>query len=150
MSTNVIQALTPEALQQARIIQEKVFAVEQDMPSSLVHDGADAIFVLAVHDGKAVATGRLQVEEEEKRQGIIARIAVLPSNRGRGLGKLLVKRLETLARSKGLTKLVLNPHSHLEAFYANMGYETMQDSQHCVAGPSDTTYSLLQMTKQLV
>lgn len=149
------EALTPETVQQSLAIQVQVFAEEQGIPSSLVHDNATAaaLHVLALHQGIPVATGRLTVnddnndndDDDEKKKGTLARIAVLPSHRGRGLGKLIVKRLEELARRKGLVRVSLCPHRYLESFYASLGYDTLPDSLHKV-GPC----TLIIMTKRLV
>ena len=138
------EARTPEALQQAWAIREQVFAVEQGIPAELVHDGLDAsaFHVLALHDGAPAATGRLTISAD--REGVLARIAVLPAYRGRGLGKRVVQHLEALARREGLTMISLNPHQYLETFYADLGYETVPDS-FTVAG----VYPLLTMKKTL-
>ncbi len=138
------EARTPEALQQTRAIRDQVFAVEQGIPADLVHDGLDAsaLHVLALHDGAPAATGRLTISAE--REGVLARIAVLPAYRGQGLGKRVVQHLEALARREGLTTVSLKPHHYLETFYANLGYETVPGS-FTTAGP----HPLITMTKRL-
>ena len=139
------EAKTPEALQQARAIREQVFAVEQGIPAALVHDGLDAsaLHILALDDGTPIATGRLTLAPNG--EGILARIAVLPAYRGRGLGKRVVQHLEALARREGLATVSLKPHHHLEAFYATLGYETVPGS-YSTAGP----HPLITMTKRLL
>jgi len=152
----VDEATTPEALEQARIIRELVFAVEQGIPTELVNDGLDesARHVLVTHDGIPAATGRATFSSWNDggarrhggggREGILARIAVLPSYRGQGLGKRVVEYLEVLARRDGIVTLSLKPHHYLETFYAKLGYETVPDSFSTVG-----TYQLITMTKNL-
>ena len=138
------EARTPEALEQTRAIREQVFAVEQGIPLDLVRDGLDAsaLHVLALVDDAPAATGRLTIAND--REGILARIAVLPAYRGRGLGKRVVQHLETLARREGLAMVSLKPHQYLETFYANLGYEAVPGS-FTTAG----LHPLLTMTKRL-
>ena len=135
---------TPEALRQAQAIREHVFVVEQGIPLELEHDGLDAasIHVLAFDDGTPAATGRLTRASD--REGVLARIAVLPAYRGQGLGKRVVQHLEVLARREGLTTVSLKPHQYLEDFYQKMGYTTVLGSFSTV-GP----HPLLTMTKPL-
>lgn len=140
----VEEARTPEALHQARAIRHQVFADEQGIPAALVHDGHDAAarHALALCDGAPAATGRLMVAPDGT--GVLARIAVLPAYRGRGLGRRIVEHLETLARHQGIDTVTLKPHHYLEAFYARMGYVTVPGSFTTV-GP----HPLITMTKAL-
>ena len=135
---------TPEALRQAQAIREQIFVVEQGIARELEQDGLDAasIHVLALYDGAPAATGRLTMASE--REGVLARIAVLPDYRGKGLGKRVVQHLEALARREGLATVSLKPHHHLENFYQKMGYATVPGSFSTV-GP----YPLITMTKPL-
>ncbi len=146
MPTKIIieEVRTPEALRQAQAIREHVFVVEQGIPRELEHDGLDAasIHVLAFDDGAPAATGRLTISSD--REGVLARIAVLPAYRGQGLGKRVVQHLEALARREGLATISLQPHQYLEDFYQKMGYTTVPGSFSTV-GP----HPLLMMTKPL-
>ncbi|MFQ5568320.1 MAG: GNAT family N-acetyltransferase [Rhodothermales bacterium] len=137
------EARTPDDRQIARAIREHVFVEEQAIPAALVHDGLDAasLHVLALYDGVPAATGRLSVSTDG--EGVIARIAVLPPYRGKGLGQGVVRCLESLARREGIHRVSLLPHDYLETFYENMGYVTMPGST--VVG----THRLITMTKTL-
>ncbi len=134
---------TAEELRQAQEIRVTVFEEEQGIPHELNIDGVDqtASHVLALDGELPVATARLTIVAEG--QGVIARIGVLPSHRGRGLGKHLVQELETIGRSEGLHTLCLEPHAHLEDFYHAMGYEK-------VAGSVDVAgHRLIRMRKEV-
>ena len=135
---------TPEALQKAQAIREQIFVVEQGIARELEQDGLDAaaIHVLALYDEAPAATGRLTMASG--REGVLARIAVLPDYRGKGLGKRVVEHLEALARREGLATVSLKPHHYLEDFYQKMGYTTVPGSFSTV-GP----HPLLTMTKPL-
>ena len=134
---------TAEELQQAQEIRVKVFEEEQGFPHEVNIDGVDrAASHVLVFDGEVpVATARLKVVAEG--EGMIARIAVLPSHRGKGLGRHLVQELETMGRNDGLHTLCLEPHAHLEDFYHALGYERVAGSVN-VAG-----YRLIRMMKEV-
>jgi len=134
---------TAEELEQAQEIRARVFEDEQGFPHELNVDGADqaASHVLALDEGVPVATARLTIVGAG--QGKIARIAVLPSHRGMGLGKQLVRELEALGRRDGLNTFCMEPHAHLEGFYQALGYET-------VAGSLDLArHPLIRMKKEV-
>ncbi len=134
---------TAEELQQAQEIRVRVFEEEQGFPHEVNIDGVDrAASHVLVFDGEVpVATARLTVVAEG--EGMIARIAVLPSHRGKGLGRHLVQELETMGRNDGLHTLCLEPHAHLEDFYHALGYERIAGSVN-VAG-----YRLIKMRKKV-
>ncbi len=106
-------------------IRRVVFVEEQRIPAHLDADGLDdsAVHVLCWLEGEVVATGRLVIPEPGS--GILARIAVLPEFRGKGLGALVVKKLEEEAAERGLRQLTLHPHNYLEPFYQRLGYKTV-------------------------
>ena len=134
---------TAEELQQAQEIRVRVFEEEQGFPHEVNIDGVDraASHVLVFVGEVPVATARLTVVAEG--EGMIARIAVLPSHRGKGLGRHLVQELETMGRNDGLHTLCLEPHAHLEDFYHALGYKKVAGSVN-VAG-----YRLIKMRKEV-
>ena len=134
---------TAEELQQAHEIRVRVFEEEQGFPHEVNVDSVDqaASHVLAFDGEVPVATARLTVVADG--QGMIARVAVLPSHRGMGFGRHLVQELETMGRNDGLHTLCLEPHAHLEDFYHALGYERIAGSVD-VAG-----YRLIKMRKEV-
>lgn len=95
----------------------QVLQTEQGFPHDVNIDGLDAaaMHILILNDDVPVATARLTVSAEG--EGKIARIAVLPSHRGRGLGKRLILSLESIARHRGLHSLYIEPHAYLDRFF---------------------------------
>jgi predicted GNAT family N-acyltransferase len=121
----------------------EIFVDEQGIPEELDNDGLDpkSIHVLAyTEDGKAAASGRLTIQDEN---GILSRIAVAKEFRGINLGKGIVKKLEEVAIEKNVKRLSLSPHAYLEKFYADLGYTT-ELGQKMVGA-----YPLLTMSKKL-
>lgn len=143
MAVTIKIAATPEEIRQAHAIRRKVFVLEQGIPSDLNLDGRDgeATHVLVYLENVPVATGRVILLPDGESE--LARIAVLPEARGKGLGKRVVQALEKYAGKAGATSAFLHPHDYLDGFYANLGYEKSGETMQ-VAG-----YRLLKMRKKL-
>lgn len=132
-------------LDAARDIRIAVFVEEQGIPRELELDETDshATHVLAFTAGEAgtaVGTGRVHAAGNI---AVIARIAVLPAHRGRGIGVHLVTMLEDIARRDGLPAAELSPHYYLETFYEGLGYHRIP-GEESVAG-----HRLIRMRKEL-
>jgi GNAT superfamily N-acetyltransferase len=93
------------------------------------------IFIVARSDGHPVGCGALRsirdpslVRELGHRVGELKRMYVAPEARGQGIGRALLDRLETEARSLGLTQLVLETGTRqLEALalYRRAGFASI-------------------------
>lgn len=101
-----------------RSIRTEVFIVEQSVPVELEHDERDetALHVLVFAEGSAVATGRMLED------GHIGRIAVLRSQRGKGVGNIVMKALLQQAKEMKLNKVWLSSQCHARQFYDNLGF----------------------------
>ncbi len=119
---------TEEELARAHTIREEVLEAEQGFPHEVNVDGQDAAasHVLVLDGDIAVGTGR--VVSVGPGEGKIARMALLSPYRGHGLGERLIRRLEDLARRRGLETVYLEPHPRLEAFGRKLGYEKLPSS----------------------
>jgi predicted GNAT family N-acyltransferase len=126
----------------AQAIRVAVFVEEQGIPRELELDAIDATatHVLALADGEPVATGRVHGDGPT---AVIARIAVLPGHRGRGIGARIVGMLEDLARQQSFETAELSPHYYLEDFYDRLGYRRIP-GEESVAG-----HRLIRMRKGL-
>lgn len=126
---------TPLELEEAWRIRRTVFSGEQSIPNAQDLDGKDEeSFHILIWDAaieKYIGTGRLT---PQKSAAILARIAVLPAYRGRGIGKKLVQSLEQIAIEYGINHLILHPHKYLEGFYSSLGYIATPDPPYIVAG----------------
>ncbi len=100
---------TAEELKQAQAIRVKILETEQGFPHDMNIDGLDesADHILILDDGVPVATARLTVTDSG--EGKIARIAVLGSHRGIGLGRRLIRALEGAAKARGLHRSTWSP-----------------------------------------
>ena len=109
-----------------REIRRLVFIEEQSVPAELEWDGLDE---LAEHfmatrgldpDTRALGTARMRVVGDTAKA---ERVAVLPSARRHGLGRLLMEAIETRARDHSLAKIQLNAQVAVVPFYEMLGYQ---------------------------
>jgi len=114
----------PAACAEARAIRIRVFVQEQGVPPALEMDDMDALSdhaVARLPDGRAIATGRLLPD------GHIGRMAVLPEQRGTGIGRAVLTALMERARTRGMLEVVLSAQTHAVGFYAKSGFIAQGD-----------------------
>jgi predicted GNAT family N-acyltransferase len=105
--------------EEAAAIRHAVFVEEQMVPSDLELDEFDPISVHAIArdaSGRALGTGRLLPD------GHIGRMAVLPEERGRGIGSALLLALMEESRRRGNREAVLSAQTQAAPFYQRHGY----------------------------
>ncbi len=104
-------------------IRDKVFIQEQSVPKEIEIDGLDPLcrHALAIVDGNAIATGRIQQD------GHIGRVAVLPEFRGKGYGKKIIHCLIEAGIQMGLNKVYLGAQLSVLDFYNSMGFKPYGD-----------------------
>jgi predicted GNAT family N-acyltransferase len=100
-----------------------VFVEEQGVRPSMEldgHDANDAVHALAALDGVPCGAGRFVWT----RPGVakIERMAVIDDARGCGVGRELLKFLETEAARRGAKTLTLAAQTHARPFYEKAGY----------------------------
>lgn len=102
----------------AKPIREQVFIQEQHISPEDEWDAQDAIalhFVVYIA-GQAVATARLLENHS------IGRVAVLKSQRGLGLGRVLMQHIIQLARQQCRPEVKLSAQVHAIPFYQSLGF----------------------------
>jgi predicted GNAT family N-acyltransferase len=105
----------------ARELREAVFVREQGVPAALEWDGRDesAVHVVVTEGARTVGTARLRVVDGAAK---VERVAVARTHRGRGIGRMLVRHVESEARARGLTRVVLHAQQSAVPFYAALDY----------------------------
>jgi len=107
----------------ARAIRDAVFIREQGVPAALEQDAADdaALHVVAYNRvGRALGTARLAAAAPGVSQ--LARLAVLASVRGAGIGRPLLAALVEAARQRGDRELILHAQASAVGFYLRAGF----------------------------
>jgi predicted GNAT family N-acyltransferase len=126
MEQEITVVSTPQQRDDAFAVRIAVFVEEQQIPREEELDELDASAVHCVgyDDGKPVAAGRLVTAEG---YGKIGRMAVLPSHRGRGIGRAVLDELEREAASRRLPMVKLSAQLSAAGFYDRAGYARVGD-----------------------
>lgn len=114
----VVRLAEPGDLAAVLALRHEVFVLGQDVPEDLERDEHDPTCDHAVaYDGPVlVGTGRLLPD------GTVGRMAVSEADRGRGVGALVLLRLEQRAAERGLPVVELHAQLHARGFYERAGY----------------------------
>jgi predicted GNAT family N-acyltransferase len=117
---------TEEQMQDAFSIRRTVFVDEQQVPEEEEIDQFEgaSIHVVLYDNHEPIGAGRFRSLDGI---GKVERICVLKSARNKGAGKVIMDKMEDIAKSEGITKLKLNAQTHAEKFYLNLGYSTVSD-----------------------
>jgi predicted GNAT family N-acyltransferase len=105
----------------ALALRHEVFVVEQAVPleEEVDEHDADALHLVAVDDGRVVATCRLVADGGTVK---VARVAVAASARRRGLASRLLAEGEIRARALGAERIALAAQTGALALYERAGY----------------------------
>lgn len=141
-----IRITTENDLKIAFHIRKEVFVEEQGFPLEFEFDEYDTLnasseHILVYYNEKPVGTGRSRVVDG---LGKLERICILEPYRKFGLGKIILKTLEEIAKEQGITQVKLHGQTQAEGFYKKLGYRTSSDVFMEDGGPH------LLMIKELV
>jgi len=116
-----------DGIEDAFDVRREVFIEEQGVSEDEEMDGRDdrATQFVAYHEDHPVGTARVRTPEDDV--GKVERVAVRETYRRRGVGKALMDRVEAWADDHGFETLKLHAQTHVEQFYADLGYETTSD-----------------------
>ena len=89
-------------------------------------DQSDHAMVVDSENGKIVGVARMQTNTPT--QGQVRCVAVSPEVQGKGIGKLLMNYLESIAQEKGFTEIILDARENAVKFYLSIGYEIIKES----------------------
>lgn len=95
-------------------------SARDDKESEAVHA------ILRSENGVLIACGRLQKNSETK--GQVRYMAVATAWQGKGLGKLILQKLEQEAVKLGLSEIELQAREHAVDFYKSQGYGIQEKS----------------------
>jgi len=102
----------------AKFIRTEVFIQEQKIAAEDEWDQDDkhAVHFILYDQTRAIATARLLPNHW------IGRVAVLKTDRGRGLGKALMQAIIKYAQEQQLDQLCLSSQVHATSFYQELGF----------------------------
>ncbi|MCW3078524.1 MAG: acetyltransferase, family [Bacteroidetes bacterium] len=122
-------ATTAEELQHILKLRYQVLRQPWDQPAETATDDLEHSSINAFitnEKGNVIACGRLQ--ENENKKGQIRFMAVADDYQGKGLGKMIVKFLESKGRELGLTEIELQARENAVKFYEECGYSIKEKS----------------------
>lgn len=129
-SYEIIEASWAEHEKVLKDIRRQVFIQEQDIPQEVEWDGQDeeaTHFLARAEDGSCVGTARFLPS------GQIGRMAVLPSHRNRGIGRMLLDSALAHAQANGYYGVFLHAQEYVSGFYDKAGF-TVAGSPFVEAG----------------
>ena len=107
-------------------LRSKVFVVEQNCVYQDIDDkDKKAIHVFGLVEGKIIAYSRLFNKKEYFKETSFGRAVVELTNRGKGIGDMLVeKSLSTIKEKYKEKKVKISAQAHLVNFYKKHGFKT--------------------------
>ena len=120
MQPEIIIGNYQELKNDCNLIRYRVFVQEQNVPKNLELDERDPFctHVILKLNKNSIGTGRIDLAKEGK----IGRLAILPSFRKQGYGKLILRALENIGRKNGLDSVWLNAQKKSVNFYFKYNY----------------------------
>ncbi|NLM05149.1 MAG: GNAT family N-acetyltransferase [Clostridiales bacterium] len=126
MEVKVKEVLTKEELKDAFEVRKSVFVYEQKIPVEIELDQFEdtAKHVVGYYEGKPVVAGRMRIVDNVAK---LERICVLKNYRRYGMGRIIIRKLEELAKKDNINQAKL--HSQIQAveFYKKLGYKQVSD-----------------------
>lgn len=92
-------------------------------PLAILRLLAQRQILVAIVDDRIVATASLD-------QDVVRSVFVEPSHQGKGLGKHLMERIQSIATNAGLNLLRVPSSITAEGFYASLGFKKVRDEFH--------------------
>ena len=125
----ITEPRTPEEFEQYYLLRWEVLRKPWDKPrgSELDEQEDQCIHaMLKAEDGKPLAVGRLQFNNDE--EGQLRFMAVASDEQGKGLGAHIINYLEEKAKEKGARRMVLQARENAVSFYKRNGYSIKEKS----------------------
>ena len=119
--TDVRPARDADEVRAALDLRHEVFVVEKRVPveEEMDEHDATALHLVAVEDGRVVATARVVMDGDTAKLG---RVAVAANARRRGIASRLIAVCEVEARARGGRRVTLAAQTGALALYERAGY----------------------------
>ena len=131
---------TPEQWWEYFDLRWRVLRAPWDQPRGSEKDEFDEIadhVTVRDQEGRLLGVGRLHLNNEKEAQ--IRYMATGEDCRGLGVGRVIIRKLEELARARGVERIVLNARDNVVGFYLRFGYT--------VIGPGPTLFGKVKHSK---
>ena len=114
---------TPEQWGEYFDLRWRILRAPWDQPRGSEKDEFDEIadhVTVRDQEGRLLGVGRLHLNNEKEAQ--IRYMATEEDCRGLGVGRVIINKLEELARARGVERIVLNARDNVLGFYQRFGY----------------------------
>jgi len=131
---------TPEQWGEYFDLRWRVLRAPWDQPRGSEKDEFDEIadhVTVRDQEGRLLGVGRLHLNNEKEAQ--IRYMATEEDCCGLGVGRVIIKKLEELARARGVERIMLNARDNVLGFYRRFGYT--------VIGPGPTLFGKVKHSK---
>ncbi|MEX2163740.1 MAG: GNAT family N-acetyltransferase [Sulfuricaulis sp.] len=131
---------TPEQWGEYFDLRWRILRAPWDQPRGSEKDEFDEIadhVTVRDQEGRLLGVGRLHMNNKKEAQ--IRYMATEEDCRGLGIGRVIIKKLEELARARGVERIVLNARDNVVGFYLRFGYT--------VTGPGPTLFGKVKHSK---
>jgi len=131
---------TPEQWGEYFDLRWRILRAPWDQPRGSEKDEFDEIadhVAVLDQEGRLLGVGRLHLNNEKEAQ--IRYMATEEDCRGLGVGRVIINKLEELARARGVERIVLNARDNVVGFYLRFGYT--------VIGPGPTLFGKVKHSK---
>jgi predicted GNAT family N-acyltransferase len=128
MNVEIKEPKTAEELEKYYELRWRVLREPWSQPPGSEKDDLEgrATHIVASMRGKIIGVGRIHFNSDVEAQ--IRYMAVETRYRNIGVGSMILKRLEDIAREKGARIIVLNAREEAVKFYRKHGYEVVGDA----------------------
>jgi len=124
----VIHAQNKQELDDAFKIRRIVFVHEQQVPEDIeIDEYENESDHFVVYDSSLRPLGAGRLRQIGNQQAKVERICIAKEFRGQGLGDQMMKKIEEVAKEKGINTLYLHAQDHAEGFYQRLGYQTISE-----------------------
>lgn len=124
MSNIIVKnAELPQEFAAIESIRRTVFQLEQGVAPDLDFDGEDVTSkqIVAYLDSEPVGTARIRYLDCKTAK--IERLAVLPSTRGKGIGKQIMETALDIAAKNNIEEVVIHAQEYIKELHLKLGFE---------------------------
>lgn len=120
-----LSQFSPEHLYSVLKLRQDIFIIEQDCIYPDI-DELDPVseHLLLLKKNKLIGYLRIVPAEKKFKEVSLGRIAIDMSERGTGLGRLLVKKGMKIVLERGYHSIRIEAQTHLVEFYSGLGFKT--------------------------
>jgi len=122
------QSLDSPIYQDAKKIRMNVFVKEQQVPIEIEIADEDKAIHCVLYDDSQMPLGTVRLLPIDENTMKVQRMAVTKEARGRGVGKDIMTKIESIAKEHGATNLCLGAQLHALEFYRSLGYMPYGDT----------------------